>query len=437
MKAVVLAGGEGIRLRPLTTDRAKALLPVLNRPLLDYVLHFLKSAGITEVILVVDFFSDQLTEYAENLDLDLSVHIHRLDQFRGTANILADLKAQLTDPFVVMPADVLLDFPLETMVAACQKDGTDLGMVIHPQLDRLGQIAFAYEGDQVIQVVPPQTQGAGYDTWVYYMTPRILELIDPGAPMSIHPSLVEKVLDSPCKHRLFFATGFWTVVGRLLPYLEANFCLLSSLKAPEVVSPDVHIPASATLVGPYFIDQGVRLGEHVKVGPNVILGPGVVLENDVHIDNAIVGAKTQIGKGSQLTACVVADHCHLNDGVRVDMFAVIGAHCTVGARTVIKNASRIGPAVTIDSDQVVASTVRTPHAAPQPPSDLPSLDAQICALMSQGGEWLLPALAEALNTPVDALEPALDRLMAHSWVIRHRFNPPLYTLTPRYYSDNK
>ncbi len=313
-QAIVLVGGLGTRLRPLTYQMPKALLPVVNRPLLSYELEWLRRAGVRQVILAVSHQAEALqaglgdgSEWG--LELVYVAERERLD----TAGALKNCEPHLHGRFWALNGDLVFDFDPAPMVANHVAQGALLSQTLRRveditpfgliQRDERGRVVAFLE-----KVSEDPTGQNSVNAGVYLMEPEALAAIPPDVPYSNERQLFPGLVDSGATVLGYLPPNmaYWADVGRLETYLQANHDLLDG--ALDWVKPQV--AGSAQVAGtrvlpPCSVAEEVVLGTGAQVGPYVSLGRGVVVGDGATLAESVVLAGAQIGSRARLEKVVV------------------------------------------------------------------------------------------------------------------------------------
>ena len=343
MKAVVMAGGEGSRLRPLTLTRPKPMLPVVNRPLLGHILHLLKQHGITEVVITLQYLASQIQDYfGDGKSLDMNIEYVIEETPLGTAGSVRNAAPYLRnngDPFLVISGDALTNFDLtaianyhverDTLVTVALThvpDPLDYGVV---NMDENGRIAQFLEKPGWGEVTSDTV-----NTGIYVMHPDVLKSVPEGQPVDWSHDIFPELMAHGDAPYGYVSDGYWCDVGTLSEYHRGNADLLNGrLHLGELghhigggiwTGGPVEIAPDAQLFGPIY------LGEEVKIkGGVVIHGPTVIrdytiLDNRVRIDRSVIWRNCYIGEGVELHGGVIGQQCSLKSRAVVFEGAVIG-----------------------------------------------------------------------------------------------------------------
>lgn len=437
MQAVILAGGEGIKLRPLTFTVPKPLLPIINKPIIDYILFILKAAGVTNVILTTDYLADQIEDYLTSNDFGLTIILHRIDTYNGSARILHDLSDQLEAKFVVVLADCLFDFPLGQAIRYFQHEDVSAGLLVRREEDILGKGGFVVREGKITEIVKKgdhSDQPVLSDAWIYYFKKEVLALIDSSRFFDIHLDLIQACFDKKKPMAVVEMNQFWGVIGRVHPYIAANFWLLQNIGTPTYIGANTTIHPSAKLIAPYFIDEDCVIGENAEIGPNSIINKGVQIGPNTKVDTTIIHPGSKIGANGILSNCIVADNCELDDHVKVGLMAIIASSCKLGARCVINDGARVGPHVTLPPETTVRDVVfpvsMTSSAGKrtEAANHLQANELKFCLTLQEAGEQTFDGLLSLTGHSKEALQPLIDTLIQKQVILSYGENPVIYSL---------
>ena len=353
MDAVVLVGGEGTRLRPLTLERPKPVLPLLGRPLLAYVLERLAEAGVTRVIFGCGYLPDPIQACFGERALGLALEYVVEPRPMGTAGgIRHAARGRVSETFLALNGDVLADAPLADLVALHRERAAMATIALAPVADpsRYGLVRTDGEGRVLGFLEKPQPEEIDTDlinAGAYVLEAAMLDLIDDGRAVSIEretfPSLVGAGLFA------LRQSGYWSDVGTPESYIAAHHDLLwgrirSQLIGPAVdgrwVDEDATVSPDAVLESPCQVagGAGVGAGAHVGAGSSV-------------------AADAQVEARARLLGAVVQERATVAEGATVDD-AIIGPRAQIGAGAHIASGAVIGPGVSIPPGAGVAAGER-------------------------------------------------------------------------------
>lgn len=315
-QAIILVGGLGTRLRPLTYHLPKALLPVVNRPLLSFELEWLRRAGVRQVILTVTHQAEALqAALGEGQLWDLELVYVKEEQPLDTAGALKNAARQVQDSFWALNGDLIFDFdPLpmvsrhrqnQALLSLCLRRVEDISPFGLIQCDREGRVT-AFREKTEHDPTGQNTVNAG----VYLMEPEVLDRVPSGQPYSNERQLFPELLEASAPVWGFRPDPmvYWIDVGRLDSYLQANHDLLGG--ALPWVRPEhtasAQVSPQAKIVPPCNLAEDVIIEAGARVGPYVSLGPAARVEAGARLAESIVHAQTVIAPNAILENVVVA-----------------------------------------------------------------------------------------------------------------------------------
>jgi mannose-1-phosphate guanylyltransferase len=318
MRAIVLVGGEGTRLRPLTESVPKPALTLVDRPFLAYLIEWLAGHGIEEVVLACGFLPDVLREALREAERD-GPRIRYVAEPRplGTAGAIRfaadEFGAELGERFLALNGDVLTDLDLTALVEAHERRGARATIGLHPVPDAAayglvrsgpdGQVGAFLEktGDRA-----PGEVNAG----MYVLERSVLELIPPGENVSIErdvfPQLVGEGLES------LLLEGYWMDIGTPERYLQASWDILEGAVETRVsaTGPGVYVDATAEVAEDAVIGPRAVVGPHCRLAPGVevresVLLEGCAVERGARVSGSILSAGVEVAPGATLDGVVL------------------------------------------------------------------------------------------------------------------------------------
>jgi len=339
MKAIILAGGFGTRLRPLSCTRPKLLFPVADRPVIDWTLENLSKGDVDEVILAVNYMADALERYIGEERFGMKITYSYETKPLGTAGPLRNAKHLLgdKDPFFVLNGDIISKVDYNLVHREHIENGGDLTIVLHMEEDpsRFGVVELDGE-NRILKFVekpsPDQELGKLVNAGIYVVEPKVIEMIDPGKNVSIEREIFPVLAN---RGRLYGSKydGVWIDIGTPEDYLAANYSILGLKGLEDPRGENVQIDPTATILQPTAIGSNVRIGSDAHIGPrtsigdNVSVGKGTRIEGSVifngaqiddfsSIEGAIVGEGAIIGRWARIMRnVIVADHAIIDDNV--------------------------------------------------------------------------------------------------------------------------
>jgi len=374
MKAVVMAGGEGTRLRPMTANQPKPLLPVVNRPIMEHVLRLLKRHGFSETVVTVQFLAALIRNYfGDGEELGMTLQYATEEVPLGTAGSVKNAEEALRDDrFLVISGDALTDIDLTDMVRFHKENGAlvTIGLKRVPNPLEFG-IIIVDEDCRIQRFLEKPTWGQVFsdtvNTGIYVMEPEVLDLVAEGESVDWSSDVFPKLLAEGAPLFGYIADCYWEDVGTHESYLKAQADMLSGKVDLPMdgfeVSPGVwiaegaEVDPEAILKGPLYVgdyakvEAGAELREYTVLGSNVVVKGGAFLHRAVIHDNVFVGPSTN------LRGCVIGKNTDVMAGARIEESAVVGDECVIEAEAYLSNGVKVYPFKTIEAGAVVNTSV--------------------------------------------------------------------------------
>jgi mannose-1-phosphate guanylyltransferase / phosphomannomutase len=374
MKAVVMAGGEGTRLRPMTANQPKPLLPVVNRPIMEHVLRLLKRHGLTETVVTVQFLAALIRNYfGDGEELGMSLSYATEDIPLGTAGSVKNAQDALrADQFLVISGDALTDIDLTDMVRFHKENGAliTIGLKRVPNPLEFGIIIVDEDG-RIQRFLEKPTWGQVFsdtvNTGIYVMEPEVLDRVADGVPVDWSSDVFPKLLAEGAPLYGYVADCYWEDVGTHESYLKAQADMLSGKIDVEVdgfeVSPGVwmaegaEVDPEAVLRGPLYIGDYAKVEAGVELREFTVLGSNVVVKEGAFLHRAVVHDNVFVGRSTNLRGCVVGKNTDLMAGARIEEGAVVGDECVIEAEAYVSNNVKVYPFKTIEAGALVNKSV--------------------------------------------------------------------------------
>ncbi|NIU82982.1 MAG: NTP transferase domain-containing protein, partial [Candidatus Thorarchaeota archaeon] len=342
MKAVVLAAGKGTRLRPLTSNRPKSLLPIGGAPLLSHLLNRLKEVGIKEVLIVTNFKEEMIREfYHQNPISNLSVNFIKQEREVGTADAFNTARRYVSEEFLGIYGDLFISHNVLDRVLKNHNKGENLICSVHvDNPSRYGVLKV--ENDKVVEIVEKPAPGEEpsnlANAGIYFLNDKIFEYVDETVPSEreeyeITDTLRAMVRKGEVIRNIEISRDEWLDVGLPWSLLEANERALSSesrrieglveenvsLFGNIIISKGTRIRSGTYVEGPVFID------EESDIGPNCYIRP-----------SSYIGKKTRIGNSCEIKNSIIMDESHVAHLSYIGD-SIIGERCNLGAGTITAN----------------------------------------------------------------------------------------------------
>lgn len=367
MKAVILAGGEGKRLRPLTCNTTKAMVPILNKPFLEYLIRYLKEHNIRESILTVSYLPERIQSYFGD-GAELGVHLTYLIEEKplGTAGAVKNAEAFLDEPFFVLNGDILTGIDLTAMMSRHLKTKPKVSIALtsvdNPAI--YGVVETDVNGMVKRFVEKPSRQQVTtnmINAGIYILEPEVLSYIPPSTPSMFEHHLFPLLLRMGEPVLSYPSDNYWIDIGTPEKYLKVHHDLLLN-KAPSLssycgnlgegtpIGSNSRVYPSAEIKGPVLIGEGCVIAKGAKVKGPAVLGPRCEVAEDAIVEGAILWHDSKVGKKAILRNCIVASHCHIQEGSQVLDNCVLGDNVVVGKNNKLAQDTKVWPDKRIEAD---------------------------------------------------------------------------------------
>jgi mannose-1-phosphate guanylyltransferase len=359
VQAVILVGGEGTRLRPLTSTVPKPVVPLVDRPLMGYMLEWLKGHGVEDVVMLMGYMATALRNVlGDGSAYGMRIRYVEEPEPRGTGGALRFAESLLDERFVMLNGDVLTDLDLSAQIAQHERTGARGTLALVPVEDPSAYGLVRLNDDRsVIEFVEKPSPDA-IDTnlisaGAYVLERDVVDLIESDRNVSIEreiwPQLVGEGLYA------YPHAAYWLDIGTPERYLEATFDILEGTVRTAVgerlgdtfTAIEEGCRVDGRVVPPAVIGRGVQIDTGAHVGSLAVLGDGVTVGEGAIIERSVVMQGTEIGPGCVLRGCIVSAGARIGARSHVLDGAVIGEGVTVGEDNVLTRGVRVFPHVTI------------------------------------------------------------------------------------------
>jgi mannose-1-phosphate guanylyltransferase / phosphomannomutase len=370
-----MAGGEGTRLRPMTANQPKPLLPIVNKPIMDHVLRLLRKHSFDETVVTVQFLASMVRNYfGDGEEFGMSLQYATEDIPLGTAGSVKNAEAALRDaPFLVVSGDALTDIDLSDLVRF-HKDNQALVTVALARVpDPLEfGIVIANADGRIERFLEKPTWGQVFsdtvNTGIYVMEPEMLAQVPSGEAVDWSADVFPTLLDRGAPLYGWVADGaYWEDVGTHEAYHRVQADVLSGKVNADIdgfeVSPGVWVAESAEvdpdaiLTGPLCIGDYAKIEAGAQLREFTVVGSNVVVKEGAFLHRAIVHNNVYVGVGATLRGCVVGKNSDVMASARIEEAAVVGDECVIEPEAYVSAGVRVYPFKTIEAGAVVNTSV--------------------------------------------------------------------------------
>jgi mannose-1-phosphate guanylyltransferase / phosphomannomutase len=369
MRAIVMAGGEGTRLRPLTSNQPKPMVPIVGKPCMEHILELLKAHGLEDVIVTVAFLPQAIRSYfgdGESLGLNISYSVEETPL--GTAGSVGLATRRLEEPLLVISGDALCDVDLTRMLEAHREreaavtiglksvdNPLEFGIVVTDEDGRIERFLEKPSWGQVFSDT--------INTGIYVLEPEVLRHIPDDRAYDFSKELFPLLLEMgrPLYGHVF--EGYWQDVGDLDQYRQANYDALDErvrLNIPGIrlrgniwIGEGVDLHDLGAVRGPAYIGNYCRILPEATVDEYSVLNSSVTLRENARTARSVIDAGTHIGRAALIEGAIVGRSCDVRSHVRIGEGVAVGDEVTIGDESVLQPGVRIYPYKEIESGAVI------------------------------------------------------------------------------------
>jgi NDP-sugar pyrophosphorylase family protein len=352
LKALVLAGGFGTRLRPLSCSRPKMLFPVANKPLIDYTLTNLAQGGVDNVVLSVYYMAESMVRYLGPSKFDIGILYSREQRPLGTGGAIKKAEDMLNGQmFIAMNGDVLTDIDYRRLLNFHREKGglATIALIQVPDPSRYGAVELDYEG-RITRFVEKPERGREpsnlVNAGIYVLEPEVLEYIPNIGKVSIETEVFPRLAEER-KLYGFESHGFWMDIGTPNDYLRANALLLNKVGKQGTTKP-IGLDPSAVINSPCVFGDDVKIGADSVIGPHVSLSDQVTVGKGCKIENSIVFSGAVIEDYSSIKNAIIGENAVLERWVKVESGSLIGDYAQIRDGVTITESVSICPSKTVE-----------------------------------------------------------------------------------------
>lgn len=374
MKAVVMAGGEGTRLRPLTSSRPKPLVPILNKPCMQHTIELLKRHGITDIVVTLYYLADEIEGYfGDGSELGVNLIYTVEDTPLGTAGSVKKAEEYLKDDtFIIVSGDALTDLDVDKALAFHREKGSVATLVLqHVDNPLEFGVVITDDGGRIRRFLEKPSWGEVFsdtvNTGMYILEPSVFEYMQPEKNYDWSQDIFPQLLTEEKPMFGYVLGEYWTDVGSLQQYRQAQYEMLGGMTQLPIegrregghvwIGEGTEIDPSAQIVGPVCIGKNCRIKADAHIGPDTVIGDNCLIEEGAILQRAIVWDSNYIGARSRLTACTVCFRNTIKEDVDIQEGAVVGDRCHIEGGSTIRPLIKLWPDKVIEAGSMVTMSL--------------------------------------------------------------------------------
>jgi len=350
MKVVMLVGGEGTRLRPLTCNTTKAMVPILNRPFLEHAIRYFKKHGIEEIILAMGYMPDPIQGYfGDGTQLGVRLTYIVEESPLGTGGAVKNAESFLDRAFLVFNGDILTDIDLTAMIKRHQKIKPKVSIALTPvdnptlygvvETDAQGKVKRFVEKPAWNEVTSNMINAG-----IYLLEPEVLEYIPASTQCMFENYLFPLLLERGEPILSYPSDAYWIDIGTPEKYLRAHHDLLKRWYGREIrTEGKSEINPRAQIEGPVLVAEGCVIAEGAQIKGPTALGRHCEIAKGAVVEGAVLWHDSKVEEKAVLRNCIVGSNCRIQQESQVLDNCVLGDNVTVSRGNKLCNGTRVSP----------------------------------------------------------------------------------------------
>lgn len=336
MKALFLAGGFGTRLKPITDNLPKPMVPIMGKPLLERNIENLKRHGVNEIVLSTCYKPHMIEDYfGDGSKLGVKISYITEDKPLGTAGAIRNAGSFFSDTFLVFNADILSDIDISDMIRFHREKGAQATIAVTRVADPSAYGVIEHDGDGFVTAFkekprPGETTSNLINAGVYIFEPEILDEIPAGRAVSVERETYPLLLRKGYRIAVYDRCSYWMDLGTPEKYLKTHKDILRGYhrlhgvnfdRNRQYISPRSKISRTARVIGPVYIGDEVKIGPFAFIGPDTVLGDGSVVGMGAKVIGSVVWDNAYVGSGASIVDSMIMSNCRV--GRNIERFRTI------------------------------------------------------------------------------------------------------------------
>ncbi|MTI69527.1 MAG: nucleotidyl transferase [Firmicutes bacterium] len=368
IKAVVMAGGKGTRLRPLTCDLPKPMVPILNKPIMEYSIELLRKYGIKDIAVTMAYLPSVITDYfttGDHWGVNLKYYIEKSPL--GTGGSVKNADDFLDDTFIVISGDALTDIDISKAIKFHKEKNSKATLLLKKESVPLEYgVIITDEDDKIVRFLEKPSWGEVFsdtiNTGIYILEPEVLDYFNKGENFDFSKDLFPKLLEDKIPMYGYVIENYWSDVGDLNSYKDTQFDILkgkvnlsfseSQIEKGIWIGEGSTIGNAVNLEPPVYIGKNCHIDNDTTLGPFTIIGDNSEIKYKNSIERSIIWKNTRISNNSQIKGSVICSNVALKERVNLYEDSVIGSGSELANEVVIKPNIKIWPHKKIDENTV-------------------------------------------------------------------------------------
>jgi mannose-1-phosphate guanylyltransferase / phosphomannomutase len=369
-----MAGGEGTRLRPLTSNRPKPLVPVCNKPIAQHIVEHLVRAGVPDIAVTLYYLGEAIQSYlGDGSDFGANLYYTVEDTPLGTAGAVKLAEEFLGgEPFIIVSGDALTDIDIAKALAFHREKGAEATIILQRVANPLEfGVVMTEDGGKIQRFLEKPSWGEVFsdtvNTGMYIIEPSVLAMMEPNKNYDWSQDIFPKMLSEGRALYGYTMEEYWCDVGSLEQYRQAQYEMLAGMTTLPVageqregniwIGEGTEIDPKAILRGPLQIGANCRIKAGAVIGPDAVVGDNAIIETGAVIEKAVLWDSVYVGSSARISGCTVCYSCTIQDEVEIEEGAVIGDRCHIEAGATIRTMVKLWPDKFIEADSQVTSSL--------------------------------------------------------------------------------
>lgn len=354
-----MAGGAGSRLRPLTCGRPKPIVPIMNKPVMEYIIELLKKHGITQIGVTLQYLPQMIKDtFGDGSEYGVQLEYFVEDQPLGTAGSVKNADEFLDDTFIVISGDALTDIDLEKAIAFHKSKNTLATLILKEVSVPLEYgVVVTNESGKIIRFLEKPSWGEVFsntvNTGIYILEPESLKYFNKGQNFDFSKDLFPMLMSDNKSLYGYVTEDYWCDVGDIQSYIQAHIDILEkkvevNLKETQeykdiYLGSGVEIDSEAIIKGPCVIGDNCKIAKGVKIQPYTILGANCIIDSQASLKRTIAWNNATIGNNASISGAILCFRTNIKSNVTIYEEAVIGDDCQIKERSIIKPNIKLWP----------------------------------------------------------------------------------------------
>lgn len=373
MKAIIMAGGKGTRLKPLTCNIPKPMVPVINKPTMEYTLELLKKYGIDEVAVTLSHLPNSIIDYfKEGSSLGLQLKYYVENSPLGTGGSVRNCVEFIQDTFIVLSGDALTDLDLKKAMEFHRKKKSKATLILKDvEIPLEYGVVITDSQGKITQFMEKPSWGEVFsnsiNTGMYILEPEVMEYYRKGDVFDFSKDLFPKLLKDGVPIYGYVTESYWNDIGSHESYIDTHKDILT--KKVEInfqydqerddvwIGKNTTIHNNCNIIAPVIIGDNCDINENCVIGPYAVIGDNSIIKPGTSIKRSILWKNCYVDRDTQIKGAVICDNNTIKKSVKIYENAVLGENCMVENHAVIKPDIKIWPFKKIEENTVITQNL--------------------------------------------------------------------------------